>query len=111
VGAESGEALDAEQDELIVLLTDGQLDAVAGLRAHGVQQRRLGGDRHQLHGAHPEPLDSVVADENEIRRGARDDRAPNLVSGGPKNGTPDAGDERRQQRDEQERDRSASINR
>jgi len=111
VCADSREALDAEQDELIVLLTDGQPDAVAGLRAHGVQQRRLGRDRHQFHGAHPEPLDGVVADENEIRRGARDDRAPYLVSGGPKDGTPDAGGERRQQRDEQQRDRNASINR
>jgi len=52
-----------------------------------------------------------VADENEIRRGARDDRAPYLVSGGPEDGAPDAGGERRQQRDEQQRDRNASINR
>src|SRR5437899_1645743 len=111
VRANSGEALDAEQDDLIVLLTDGQLAARAGLRAHGSQQRRLGRDRHQFHGAHPEPLDVVVADENEIRRGARDDRAPDLVSGGPEDGAPDAGGERRQQRDERQRARTPPINR
>ena len=99
-----------EQDELIVLLTDGKLDAVAGLRAHGVQQRRLGGDRHQLHGAHPEPPDGVVADEDEVRRGARDDRAPYLVRGRLEDGGPDAGGEGGQQRDEQQCDKDASIN-
>src|SRR2546425_740567 len=111
VRADSGEALDAEQDDLIVLLTDGQLDAVPGLWAHGIQQRRLGRDRHQFHGAHPEPLDGVVADENEIRRGARDDRAPYLVSGGPEAGAADAGGERRRRRAEHQRGGRASLSR
>src|SRR5437870_454870 len=79
-------------------------------RAHGVEQRRLGGDRHQLHGAHPEPPHGVVADEDEIRRGARHDGAPHLVRGGPKDGAPDAGGERREQGDEEQRDENAPTN-
>src|SRR5437899_1061988 len=69
-----------------------------------------GGDRHQLHGAHPEPPHGVVADEDEIRRGARHDGAPHLVRGGPKDGAPDAGGERREQGDEEQRDENASTN-
>jgi len=52
-----------------------------------------------------------VADDDEIRRGADHDGAPHLVRRGPEDGAPDAGGERRQQRDEQQRDRNASINR
>jgi len=85
-----------------VLLANRELHAVAGLRRRRVEQGGRGGDRHQLHGAHAEWHDGLVAHEDQVRRWAGDDRPANLVGRGTEDGTPDARREGREKRREQQ---------
>ena len=101
------EPLDTEENEPIVTLPHGELDAIPRLRCEGVQQRRLGRDSHQLHGAHPEPRDGLVAHDDQIRRGPRDENAAHLVRGRPEDRAPDADREGGEEHDEQESDERA----
>ena len=101
------EPLDTEENEPIVTLPHGELDAIPGLRCEGVQQRRLGRDSHQLHGAHPEPRNGLVAHDDQIRRGPRDENAAYLVRGRPEDRAPDADREGGEEHDEQESDERA----
>ena len=101
------EPLDTEENEPIVTLPHGELDAIPRLRCEGVQQRRLGRDSHQLHGAHPEPRDGLVAHDDQVRRRSRDENAAHLVGGGAEHGAPDADRERGQEHHEQESDERA----
>src|SRR6267142_1597834 len=100
--ADSGELLDPDQEELIVLLAHGELHPVAGLEGERIEEGGARGDRHQLHGAHAERRDGLVADEDHVRGGAGDDRPANLVGGGTDDRSPDAGGEGGEERAEQE---------
>lgn len=64
-------------------------------------------DCHQLHRAHAEPGDRLMADENQIRPGARNQLAPNLVGSGTDDRTPETGSEERDQDDEEDDDEPA----
>jgi hypothetical protein len=107
VSAESREPLDTEENEPIVALPHGELDAVPRLRCEGIEQRWLGGNSHQLHGAHPEPGDGLVAHDDQIRRRPRDENAAHLVSGRAEDRAPDADREGGEEHDEQESDERA----
>jgi len=85
-----------------VALAHGELDPIAGFRADWIQERRSGGDSHEIHGVHAERGDGIMANEQHVRGGARDDRPTNLVGWGTDDRAPDARGERHEQRDEQE---------
>ena len=105
--ADSRKPLDPEEHQPIVPLPDGELEAISRFRCDGIEQRRLGGNRHQLHGAHAEPGDGLVAHDDQIGRGPRDENAAYLVRGRSEDGAPDAGREGGEEHDEQERDERA----
>jgi len=85
-----------------VPLANGELHAVAGPRRRRVEKRGRGGDRHELHGAHAEWHDGLVAHQDQVRRWAGDDRPSNLVGRGTEDGAPDARREGREKRGEQQ---------
>jgi len=95
------QARDAEQDEAVAVLADGESDAVAGHERERVDLRGCDGHGHLLHRGHAEGGDGLVADEDEIGGGAGDELALDFVSGGPEDGAPQARRERDQQPDEQ----------
>ena len=99
--------LDAQQDEPIVALPYGEPDAIAHLRCEGIEQHRLGGNSHQLHGAHREPRDGLVAHDDQVRRGPRNDNAAHLIGGRTENRAPDADSEGGEEHGEQETDERA----
>jgi len=101
--AESTKLLDAEQDELLALLADGELHAIARSGRDGIEEGWRRGNGHQLHGAHAERRDGLVAHKEEVRRRTRHDGAANLVGRRPENGAPDARGEGCEQRREQQR--------
>lgn len=96
-------ALDPKKDEPLAILADGHTNAVAGLEAESVDLGGRDGDGHLLHGRHAERRDDLVADEDEVRRGAGDELSLDLVGGGPEDGAPQARGEGDEQPDEQER--------
>ena len=102
--AESGKAFDTDEDEPIGALPNGELDAISRFRREGIEQRGLGGDGHELHSAHTEPRDGLVAHDDQVRRRSRDENAAHLVGGGAEHGAPDADRERGQEHHEQESD-------
>ncbi len=78
----SRQPLDPEQAHLVALGPDGQLDAVAGARVQGVEQRGVGGHGHQLHGLHAERRHRGVANEEQVGRGPRHHFPAHLVGPG-----------------------------
>ena len=84
------------------MLANRELRAIAGSGSHRIEERRASGDRHQVHGVHAEPGDGVVANEQHVGGGPRDDGAAHFVSWRPDDRPPDARGERREQRDEEE---------
>ena len=104
---ESRKPLDPEQDESTGALPHGKPEPIPGLRREGIEQRRLCRDRHQFHGAHPEPRDGVVAHDDQIRSGPGDENAPHLVGCGAEDGAPDADREGGKEQDEQDSDERA----
>ena len=101
--ADSTKLLDTEQHQLLALLPDGELHAIARSRLDRIEECRRPGNGHQLHGAHAEGRDGLVADQDQVRRRTRHDRAANLVGRRPEDGAPDARGKGREQRREQER--------
>src|SRR5262249_7950430 len=99
---ESAKLLDPDQNELVALLAHRELDAIAAAGADPIEERRRRRDRHQVHGVHAEPGDCLVANEQHVRGGPRDDGAAHFVGWGPDDRPPDARGERREQRDEEE---------
>ena len=102
---ELGELLNADQDERVALLPDGQPHPITGHERGGVQLGGVNKDRHQLHGPHAEPGDRVVPHQQEIGGGTRHHGATHLVGRRPDDRAPQADgqttDENREQRDEQ----------
>jgi hypothetical protein len=101
--ADSTKLLDAEQDELLALLADRELHAITRRGRDGIEQGRRRGDGHELHGAHAEGRDGLVANQEQVRRRTRHDRAADLVGRRPEDGAPEAGGEGHEQRREQQR--------
>ena len=66
------EALDPDQRDGVAVGTDGEANAVTGRHARGIERRGRATDGHHLHGPHAEARDGLVANEDEIGRGAGD---------------------------------------
>jgi mono/diheme cytochrome c family protein len=103
----SAAALDAEGDEAVAFLADGQPQAVARPQPEPIDQVGIDGDGHLFHRGHAEPRNGLVTDEDEIRRGTGDDLALHLVGGGPQDRPPQARREGDEQPGEQEREAPA----
>jgi len=99
---ESGKLLDPDQHQLLVAPAHGEPDAIAGLRRDRIQKGRARGHGHELHGAHAEGRDGLVANQEHVGCGPRDNRSANLVGRGTDDGPPEARGERREQHDEEQ---------
>jgi len=74
--------------DVVTDLANGEAHPVARTDACGVECRRCATNGHQLHGAHAEAGDRLVADEKEIRRRPRDHFAAHLVGRRAHHGAP-----------------------
>ena len=82
------------------MLADGKPDLVAWLRSDRLEERRAGRHGHELHGAHAERRDRLVANKEHVGSGTSDDGPADLVGRGTNDRSPDARGERREQHDE-----------
>ena len=95
-------ALEAEEDEALAVLANGDAEAITRSKRERVDLSRGDGDRHLLHGGHAEDGDRLVADEDQVGGGAGNELTLDLVGGGPEDRSPQARREGDQQPDEQE---------
>ena len=101
------ETLDPDQADGIAVGADGQPDAVTGAHARGIERRGRAADGHHFHGAHAEAGDRLVANEDEIGRGAGDELTTDLVGGRTDDRSPEPGGEETNQDDEEDNDEPA----
>src|SRR5262249_36355937 len=84
-------ALDPDEHDVVALRPDGEPHAIAGRDSRGVELCRITAHGHHLHGTHAERGHGLMANEQKIRRGSRDDLATDFVGRRTDDCPPEAG--------------------